>query len=396
MKVTSNFKSGRSGLMSTIILGSVLPLLAAAPAKVLNIGHITALTGSEAYIGEGAVPALEDYVEKLNAAGGINGYKFKVISYDGRSESADCVAIARRLIDQDKCIAIVGPTFSGAGIPIAKIADEAKVPVIATTATNVNVTVDEAGKVHPYMFRVCFIDPYQGKALADYAYNRLGKRKAAFLTDVASPYTVGVHEFFSKRFKELGGQVLMDEGYNKGDQEFRAQLAKVKNAKADVLVNAADNFKDPALIAKQAKGLGLSVTMMGADGWMVTDILTLAGKELEGSFFTTIASVDDPQFAAYNQQFSAKHAGKKPNIWSYLNLDAMMIIENAIRTVTANGGEPNPVKMRDVIENTKNLQVFTCKFTVDKTNHNPLNKPVVLMQIKGSKFNVLESYAPSN
>lgn len=376
------------------LLLTALPISAAG--KVLNIGHITALTGSDAYIGEGAVPALEDYVNELNVKGGINGYTLKVISYDGRSESADCVAIARRLIDQDKCVAIIGPTFSGAGIPIAKIVDDAKVPCIATTATNVNVTVNEAGKVHPYMFRVGFIDPYQGKALADYAYNRLGRRRVAFLTDVASPYTVGVHQFFADRFKQLGGQVVMDEGYNKGDQEFRAQLAKVRSSKADVLMAAADNFKDPGLIAKQAKALGLKVTMMGADGWTVEDILKLAGPELEGAYFTTLASVDDPYFAPYNKAFAAKHNGRQPNIWGYLNLDAMKIIENAVRKVTAGGGSPEPTKLRDAIENTKDLQVFTCKFTMDKTNHNPLNKPVVLMKIAGSKFQVVESYAPKN
>jgi branched-chain amino acid transport system substrate-binding protein len=383
-----------------LTLGAVSLLIASMPlaaaGKVLNIGHITALTGSEAYIGEGGVAAMEDYAAELNAKGGINGYTLKVISYDGRSEAADCVAIARRLIYQDKCVAIVGPTFSGAGIPIAKICDDAKVPCIANTATNVNVTVDESGKVHPYMFRVCFVDPYQGKALADYAYNRLGKRRAAFMTDVASPYTVAVHQIFAERFKQLGGQVVLDEGYNKGDQEFRAQLAKARSSKADVLVACADNFKDPGLIAKQAKALGMNTLMMGADAWMVADILKLAGPELEGSFFTTIASVDDPQFAPYNKQFAAKHGGKQANIWSYLNMDAMKILENAIRKVTANGGAPDPVKMRDVIENTKDLPAFTCRFTMDKSNHNPLNKPVVLMKITGSKFKVVESYAPKN
>jgi branched-chain amino acid transport system substrate-binding protein len=391
MAITANLKLGISSFLFT----AMLPL-GAAGSKVLNIGHITALTGSEAYIGEGCVPSLEDYVNDLNAKGGVNGYKFKVISYDGRSEAADCVAIARRLIDQDKCVAIIGPTFSGAAIPVAKIADDAHVPCIATTATNINVTVDESGKVHPYMFRVSFIDPYQGKALADYAFNRLHKRRVAFLTDVASPYTVGVHQYFSERFKQLGGQVVLDEGYNKGDQEFRAQLAKVRSSKADVLVAAADNFKDPGLIAKQAKALGLNVSMMGADGWMVEDLLKLAGPELEGAFFTTIASVDDPQYAPYNNAFAKRHNGKKPNIWSYLNLDAMMIIENAVRQVTAKGGAPESIKLRDAIENTKELKVFTCKFTYDKTNHNPLNKPVVLMKITGSKFQVVESYAPKN
>ena len=382
-------------LLASAFLACILPLSAASKGTLV-IGHVTVMTGTDAYYAPGAVPALEDEVAKINAAGGINGYQLKVISYDSQSLPAECVAVTKRLIDQDKAVAVIGPHFSGGAIPMAKIADETHVPIISTTATNVNVTVDESGKVHPYMFRVCFIDPYQGTALADYAYNKLGKRKVAFLTDVASPYTVGLHQFFKDRFTKLGGQVVMEEGYNKGDQEFRALLAKVKNSKADVLVACSDSYKDPGLIAKQAKALNLNIQMLGGDGWMVKDILPYAGQDLDGSFFTTIATVDDPAFAAYNTAFRAKHPGLDPNIWNYLTLDCMAIVENAIKVVTANGGAPDPVKLRDVIEATKDLPVFTAaKFTFDK-DHNPYNKPVVLIQIKDGKFKVLESYAPKD
>jgi branched-chain amino acid transport system substrate-binding protein len=383
------------GVVAGFLLAATLPLCAA-PKGTLNIGHITTLTGLGAYIGPAAAGALEDEAARINAAGGINGWNLKIITYDGAGHAADNVAVAKRLIDQDKCVAIVGPTFSGAAIPIAKIADESHVPVIATTATNVNVTVDESGKVHPYMFRVCFIDPYQGTALADYAYNKLGKRKAAFISDVGSPYTVALHQFFKDRFTMLGGQVVTDEGYNTGEQEFRAQLATVRSSKPDVLVVCADNFKDPGLIAKQAKSLNFNIQMMGGDGWMVADIVPFAGKDLDGAYFTTIASVDDPHYADFNADFKKKHNGTAPNIWSYLNLDCLKIIENAIKVVTADGGAPDPAKLRDVIESTKDLPAFTCKFTFDKSTHNPYNKPVVMMQIKDNQLKVIESYAPKS
>jgi branched-chain amino acid transport system substrate-binding protein len=382
--------------MMAFLVAAFLPLSAASKGTLV-IGHVTTMTGSDAYIAPGAVSALEDEVAKVNAAGGINGYMLKVIAYDGQSLPAECVAVTKRLIDQDKVVAIVGPSFSGAGIPMAKIADESHVPILATTATNVNVTVDESGKVHPYMFRVCFIDPYQGTALADYCYNKLNKRKVAFITDVASPYTVALHQFFKDRFTKLGGQVVADEGYNKGDQEFRAQLAKVKSGKADVLVACADNYKDPGLIAKQAKALNLNIQMIGGDGWMVEDILPYAGKELDGAFFTTIASVDDPAFAQFNAKYKQLHPGKEANIWGYLGLDCMKIIENGIKVVTANNGAWSQEKFRDAIENTKDLPVFTAaKFTFDKSNHNPYNKPVLLIEIKDGKFKILESYAPKS
>jgi len=390
----TNLSSNRFGLLPGLLLTALLPLSAASKGT-LNIGHVTTLTGPDAYHGTDA-PVLADEVAKINAAGGINGWMLKVISYDSQSLPAESVAVTKRLIEQDKCVAIVGPADSGSAIPMARIADEYHVPIIATTATNVNVTVDESGKVHPYMFRVCFIDPYQGTALADYCYNKLGKRKAAFITDVASPYTVGLHQFFKDRFTKLGGQVVCDEGYNKGDQEFRAQLAKVKSTKADLLVCCADNYKDPGLVAKQAKTLNLNTQIVGGDSWMVADILPLAGKELEGAFFTCIADVNDPAVQPFNAAFHKKH-GFDPNIYGYLGLDCMAIIENAIKQVTANGAPMDQVKLRDTIENTKDLPVFTApKFNFEKANHNPRNKPVLLIQIKDTKFHFLESYAPKS
>jgi branched-chain amino acid transport system substrate-binding protein len=384
------------GVLSGALLSTLLPLSAASKGTLV-IGHVTTLTGSDSYIGPGAVPALEDEVAKINAAGGINGWNLKVISYDGQSLPAECVAVTKRLIDQDKVIGIIGPSFSGAGIPMAKIADDSKVPIIATTATNINVTIDQSGKIHPYMFRVCFIDPYQGTALADYCYNKLGKRRAAFITDVASPYTVALHQFFRERFTKLGGQIVCDEGYNKGDQEFRAQLAKVKASKADVLVSCGDNYKDPGLIAKQAKALNVTCQMIGGDGWMVEEILPYAGKELDGAFFTCVAYVDDPNFSVFKATYAKNHPGKEANIWGFLGLDGLKIMENAIKVVTANNAPWSQEKFRDAIEATKDLPVFTAaKFTFDKATHNPLNKPVILLQIKDGKFKYLESYAPKS
>jgi branched-chain amino acid transport system substrate-binding protein len=382
--------------VTSLILAAALPLCAASKGTLV-IGHCTTMTGSDAYVAPGAVPALEDEVAKINAAGGINGWMLKIIAYDSQGLPAEAVAITHRMIDQDKVIAIVGPSNSGSGIPMARIADASHVPIIATTATNVNVTVDESGKVHPYMFRVCFIDSYQGTALADYCYNKLGKRKAAFITDVASPYTVALHQFFKDRFTKLGGQVVVDEGYNRGDQEFRAQLSKVKASKADVLVACADNYKDPGLMAKQGKALGLKIQMVGGDGWMVEDILPYASKELDGAFFTTIASVDDPAFAKFNAAYKQAHPGKEANIWGYLGLDCMKIIENGIKQVTANGGAWSQEKFRDVIENAKDLPVFTApKFNFEKATHNPYNKPVLMIQIKDGKFKPMESWAPKS
>ncbi len=377
-------------LMALILLMSLLT--GCQQEKVLKIGYITEQTGVDAYVGPASVPALKDHVDKINAEGGIGGYKLELIVYDTRSEVTDAVAVTKRLFDQDKVVAVIGPSWSAAAIPIADIADAAKIPVVATTASNVNVTVSETGQLHPYMFRVCFIDPYQGYAQADFAYNKLGLRKAALLTDIASPYTVGLHQFFENHFVELGGQIVAKEGYTGGDAEFRAQLAKIKDAGADLLVMAAYTYKDVGLAAQQAEALGLKIQIMSGDGVFVPELLEMAGPQLEGAIVTTGVSEDAPEFAAFNAAFEARH-GVKANVYTYYGLDALMAIEYAIREALKKG-EPTPTAIRDALETMTDAQLFTSKVTMDPATHNPLNKPLLINTIRNSEWVLLETFQP--
>lgn len=379
-------------VLVTLVLLASLTLTGCQQEKVLKIGYITEQTGVDAYVGPASVPALKDHVEKINAEGGIGGYKLELIVYDTRSEVTDAVAVTKRLFDQDKVVAVIGPSWSAAAIPIADIADAAKIPVVATTASNVNVTVSETGQLHPYMFRVCFIDPYQGYAQADFAYNKLGLRKAALLTDIASPYTVGLHQFFENHFVELGGQIVAKEGYTGGDAEFRAQLAKIKDSGADLLVMAAYTYKDVGLAAQQAEALGLKIQIMSGDGVFVPELLEMAGPQLEGAIVTTGVSEDAPEFAAFNAAFEAKH-GVKANVYTYYGLDALMAIEYAIREAVKKG-EPTPTAIRDALETMTDVQLFTSKVTMDPATHNPLNKPLLINTIQNSQWVLLETFQP--
>jgi branched-chain amino acid transport system substrate-binding protein len=385
MKKAGLFGTKWFALFLVVVLLMSSALTSCSSEKVLKIGFITEQTGVDAYVGPASVPAMEDYIAKVNAAGGVNGYKLQLVVYDTRSEVTDAVAVIKRLFDQDKVVAVIGPSWSSAGIPIADIADAAKVPVIATT-------VSESGQLHPYMFRVCFIDPYQGYAQADFAYNKLGLRKAALLTDISSPYTVGLHQFFKKHFVELGGQMVAEEGYTQGDAEFRAQLAKIKDAGADLLVVDAYTFKDVGLVAQQAEALGLKVQIMAGDGVFVPDLLDMAGPQLEGAIVTTGVSDIAPEFAQFNADFEKAH-GTKANIYTYYGLDALMMIEYGIREA-AKKGEPTPTAIRDAIENMKDVQLFTSKVTMEPDTHNPHNKPLLIMSIKDSKWNLLETFTP--
>lgn len=367
----------------------------ASQGKVLKIGYVTEQTGVEAYIGQASIPALTDRIDKINADGGIGGYKLQLVSYDTRSEATDAVAVTKRLMDQDKVIAVIGPSWSAAAIPVAEIADTSKVPVVATTASNVNVTVSEDGKLHPFMFRVCFIDPYQGYALADFAYNKLGLRNVAFLTDVASPYTVGVHKFFETHFVELGGKVVAQEGYSAGDTEFRAQLAKIKDSGADLLVAAAYTYKDVGLIGQQMEALGLKIQIMAGDGVFVPELLEMSGPQLEGAIVTTGVSENAPEFAPFNAEFEKKH-GVKANVYTYYGLDALYAIEHGIRESVKNGGAPTAQSVRDALENMKDVQLFTSVVSMEPDTHNPHNKPLLVMTIKNSKWELVETFQPQD
>ncbi len=381
------------GAVLILVLLSTTLLTGCSQEKVIKIGFATEQTGVESYIGQAAVPALQDEIEKINNEGGIGGYKLQLIVYDTRSEVTDAVSVAKRLIEQDRVVAVIGPSWSAAAIPMAEIADAGKVPVIGTTASNINVTVDESGKLHPYMFRMCFIDPYQGFALAEFAYKELGKRNVAFLTDVASPYSVGIQKFFEEQFVSLGGKVVAQEGYQTGDTEFRAQLAKIKDSGADLLMMPAYTYRDPGLAAQQGKALGLQMTFMGADGWFVDDLLPMAGKELEGAYLTTGVSTDSPDFVEYNKAFEAKH-NVKPNIYHYYSLDALRAIEWALRQLVADGKEPTATGVRDKLETMTDVQLFTSKVTMEPDTHNPHNKPILIMQIRDSKWNIIKTFTP--
>jgi branched-chain amino acid transport system substrate-binding protein len=381
-----------SGLIVALILLASSLLTGCQQEKVLKIGFITEQTGVDAYVGPASVPAMQDRIDEINAKGGIGGYKLQLVVYDTRSEVTDAVAVTKRLIDQDKVVAIIGPSWSAAAIPIADIVDAAKVPAVATTASNVNVTVKEDGTLHPYMFRVCFIDPYQGYAQADFAYNKLGLRKAALLTDVASPYTVGLHQFFENHFKELGGEIVDKEGNTQGDTEFRAQLAKIKDSGADLLVMDAYTYKDVGLAAQQAKALGLDIQMMAGDGVFVPELLEMAGPQLEGAIVTTGVSEELPEFADFNAAFEAKH-GVKANIYTYYGLDALMAIEYAIGEA-AKKGPVTPTAVRDALETMKDVQLFTSVVTMEPDTHNPHNKPLLIMTIQNSQWKLLETFQP--
>lgn len=363
--------------------------------KVIKFGFVAQLTGPDSYVGQAAKLALEDRVKEVNAKGGIDGKKIELITYDSRCEAPEAVAAAKRLIEQDKVVGVIGPEWTAASIPIAPIAEAAKVPVVTTTASNVKVTVNENGSVKPYIFRTCFVDPYQGYVLADFAFKDLGKKKAAFIYDVGNAYSAGIMQYFEAQFTKLGGQVIAKEGYQANDTEFRAQISKVAKTSPDLIVLPSSTYRDVALIAKQTEALGLKTQFLGVDGWVADELLSMAGKQLEGAYLTSGLSTEAPEFKDYNDQFQKAH-NMKANIYAYYALDALYALEYAAKTSLDKTKKIDTVAMKEALENMKDVPVFTSSLTYEPATHNPHNKPVVIMSIKDSKWKIEKTYTPQD
>ncbi|MDL2273129.1 ABC transporter substrate-binding protein [Oscillospiraceae bacterium OttesenSCG-928-G22] len=359
----------------------------------MKIGYATTIAGDAAYMGMSGDAILKDYVAKLNANGGLLGRQLEIVTYDYSVDPAtESITISNRMIQQDKVLAIIGPNTSVAGIPMAEIADREKVPIIATAATNQKVTVSaETGELHPYMFRVCFIDPYQGTALADFAYKREGLRKVAMFDSIGDAYSQSMCEFFQAKFEEPGGEIVGTMGYQRLDVEFRAQLTDAQAKNAEAIFMPCTSYKYAVMVANQAVDLGYEFRFLFGDAPYAEELLTNAGPALEGALMTTGIYEDDPAFAELKVQVAADHPGVTANMYGLYALDAMMLLEWAVRECQSFDRE----KVRDALETATNVELFTDKsFTVEPSTHNPLNKTVNILQISNSQYNVYEVYKP--
>jgi branched-chain amino acid transport system substrate-binding protein len=283
-------------------------------------------------------------------------------------------------------VAILGCNSSGRNIAVAPVAEEGKVPVISTFATNPRVTVPEAGKLMKYTFRVCFTDPYQGAVLAEYSAKDLKAKKAAILYEISSDYSVGLRDFFKQSFAKLGGTIVADEAFKSGDVDFRAQLTKIKQANPDVIVLPV-LYKEVALSARQARDLGIKATLVGGDGWPSNALLDMAADAVEGSFFVNHGDVDAPNVQDWRKTYKEAYQ-KDMEINSILGHDATMMLKAAIEKA----GKAEPQAIRDALEGLQGVQVFTGTINVDPATHNPIGKSAVIIGVKDKKFVYLKQF----
>ncbi len=346
-------------------------------AKEIRIGLITPLTGDVKTFGESVRNAFDIAVDEANKAGGVAGMRIIPIVEDDRNDPTEASNAANKLIKQDRVQAIVGSVTSKATIPVSDLAQSGKIPTITPSATNPKVTVAD-GKRKDFMFRACFIDPFQGRVMAKFAREALFKEKAAVLYDASNDYSKGIAEYFGDAFKLMGGKVVAYESYGKDDVDFSALLTKVKASGADV-VFLPDYYNKVGLISKQAREKGIGAVLIGPDGWDSPDLLKIAGEAVEGGYFSNHYSPEDtrPEVVAWVKKYREKH-GQTPDALATLAYDATNLLLEAIRK--ANSGDP--IKIREALASIKGFKGVTGESAMDE-NGNAVKSAVILQTVNG-------------
>ncbi|MGE5413605.1 MAG: ABC transporter substrate-binding protein, partial [Syntrophomonadaceae bacterium] len=350
-----------------------------ADSQGIKVGFFGALTGQQATFAlsgrNGALLA----IDQVNRGGGVLGRPLSLIAEDDRGEASEAASTVSKLITRDHVVALIGENASSRSLAAAPIAQSYGVPMISPSSTNVEVT-----KKGDYIFRVCYIDAYQGKVLAAFARKNLKAQTAAILTDSRSDYSVGLADAFRAAFTAAGGRIVAEAKYSEGDSDFSAQLTSLGPLAPDVLF-VPGYYTDAGLIARQARGLGLKATLLGADGWDSPKLVEIGGEAMEGAYLSNHYSVDDPAPAVkkFVEAYKKKY-GAEPDSIAATSYDAMRLLADAITRAGSTEGR----RIRDALASTKDFPGVTGTITMD-ADRNPI-KPAVVLRVEGGRFRVAE------
>ena len=338
------------------------------------VGVNAELTGNVANYGKSMKSGFELAVEEVNKAGGINGKKVRVVEADNKSEPSESGNAATKIVTKDKVVAVIGPATSGCVAAEEPILSSNKVPLIAPCATAPGITVDKSGKVKPFVFRACFIDPYQGEIMAKFASEDLKVKKVAILHDSSSDYSKGLTAVFTEKFKAAGGTITADEAYLAKDIDFKAALTKLKATNPDAIY-IPGYYEEVAKIIKQAREIGLNVPLLGCDGWDSPKLVEIAGKEATNKcYFSNAYTAEDkdPGVQKFISAYKAKF-NKVPDVFALEGYNAGLVLFNALKTANSADG----TKIAEALAKTKDLQVANGKFSYDEY-HNPVTTALVI------------------
>jgi branched-chain amino acid transport system substrate-binding protein len=360
---------------------------AGSPDNEILIGHYGSLTGNTATFGQSAQKGITMAVDAINQSGGVLGKKLKVLVEDDQGKPEEAQTVATKLINKDRVVALLGEIASSNSLAAAPVAQSNRIPMISPGSTNPKVT-----QVGDYIFRVCFIDPFQGQVMAKFATNTLKLKNVAVLRDIKSDYSVGLANFFVENFQKMGGAIATDVSYSQGDKDFTAQLTAIKAKNPDGIF-VPGYYTEVGLIALQARKLGITVPLMGGDGWDSSDLWKIGGTALNGCYYSNHYSVDAPNpilrkfVADYKARFKGT-ADTIPDAMAALGYDAALILADAIKR--ANSAKPDSI--REALAQIKAFQGVTGSITLDE--HRDAVKPAVVLEVvvdgKGNGKNVFK------
>jgi branched-chain amino acid transport system substrate-binding protein len=341
----------------------------------IRIGHFASLTGDTATFGQSADRGMQLAIQEINAAGGVLGRPLALITEDDRSVTEEARSAAQKLLQRDGVVALLGEVASSRSLAAAPEAQRARIPMISPASTNPKVT-----EVGDYVFRACFIDPFQGAVMARFAKQELGARRVAILLDYKQDYSVGLADYFRRTFRELGGEIVADERYTSGDIEFRAQLTTVRAANPDAIF-VPGYYTEVGLIAKQARELGIDVPMLGGDGWDSEKTLEIGGPAVEGYYFSThySADADSPKVQEFVERYRETY-GAVPDAMAALGYDTALILADAL----GRAGSPEGARLRDAIAATRDFDGVTGRISIDPERN--ARKDAVVLKIENGRF----------
>lgn len=382
-------------LRSWLVLLALLATAALAPScatqprntdvhSTIQIGYFGDLTGPTFNFGLSAKNGVLMAADEINQAGGINGHQIDIVIEDDKGSPEEAAQATSKLIDRYKVAAIIAAGASGNSLAAAPRAQSAHVPLIAPSSTHPAVT--QAGE---YIFRACFIDAFQGEVMARFAANTLKAKKAAIMLDFNSPYSKGLTDFFEYSFTKLNGQIVVKQSYSQGDADYRGQLSAIKAAAPDVIY-IPGYYGDVAIIARQARQLGLNVPLLGGDGWDAPELWDLGGDALNGSYISNHYSADDPSenIQKFVRDYRLRYGNITPDAHAALAYDALRFLAEAIQRA---GGTEGP-KLRDAIAQTKNFAGVTGIISMDRER--TAVKPAVILKLQDGKYIYQETIQP--
>jgi branched-chain amino acid transport system substrate-binding protein len=323
-------------------------------------------------------------IDEANAAGGILGKQIKLFTEDTQSKPGESATVVNKLIARENVVAVLGEVASGRSLEAARICQDAKVPMVSPSSTNPKVT--ETGD---FIFRVCFVDPFQGTVMANFARKTLKAQKVAVFTDVKSDYSKGLAQFFKEQIVKSGGTIISELDYNGGDKDFKAQLTSIKAAGPDA-VFVPGYYTDVALICIQAKQIGLNVPLLGGDGWESEDLVKIGKDAVEGNYFSTHyhPDVGTEVSKRFVENYKKRFNGKTPDALAAMGYDSALVLMDAMKRAGSADGQ----KVRDALAQTKDFEAVTGRIRINEKRD--AVKAAVILQIKDGKYKYLETIAP--